>query len=196
MTNVGPALLLVPAAYLAGTFPTAQLVARRLGHDPSLEGSGNPGASNVYRLAGRRAGAVVFLGDMAKGAAAVGAGLLLGGRGLALAAGAAAVLGHVYPVTRRFRGGRGVATGAGMAAVLYPLPSLVLALVWFAVARTTGKASLASLAVAVGLPVAVVASGRPVWEFAIVVGLALLVAARHRDNIGRLRRGEERSLRS
>src|SRR5689334_17894800 len=109
---MSPTVVLVPLAYLAGMFPTARLVGGRTGHDPTHEGSGNPGASNVYRLAGRRAGAMVFLGDFAKGALAAGVGLAVGGRALGLACGAAAVAGHIAPVTRRFRGGKGVATAA------------------------------------------------------------------------------------
>src|SRR4051794_404859 len=115
---MGPAVVLVALAYFAGTFPTAALATRRTGHDPAQEGSGNPGASNVYRLAGRRAGAIVFGGDLLKGALAALAGLAAGGRALGLACGIAAVIGHIFPVTRRFRGGKGVATAAGMAVVL------------------------------------------------------------------------------
>ena len=191
---MGAASLLVHAAYLVGTFPTALVVARRAGSDPTREGSGNPGASNVYRIAGRRAGLAVFLGDFAKGAVAVLAGLAVGGRGLAMACGAAAVLGHCYPVTRGFRGGRGVATAAGVATVLFPLPSAAMAVVWIVVARRWHKASLASLLVAVGLPVLLVLTGRPMWEIVAVVGIAAVVIARHGGNIVRLLRGEERAL--
>jgi acyl phosphate:glycerol-3-phosphate acyltransferase len=188
--------VLLVAAYLLGTFPTAVLVARRLGHDPTREGSGNPGASNVYRLAGRRAGLAVFAGDLVKGALAAGVGLAVGGRPLALACGAAAVLGHVAPVTRGFRGGRGVATGAGVAVVLYPLLAVPIAVLWALVVRVSGKASLASLVVVVAVPVTLVLIGRPAWELAGVAGIAALVALRHAGNIGRLLRGEERSIRS
>src|SRR4051812_39921960 len=94
---VAPAALLV-LAYLLGTFPTARLVAGR-----AIEGgSGNPGASNAFRVAGARAGALVFAGDVAKGAAAAGTGLALHGRPLAFACGGAAVIVHCFPVTRRF----------------------------------------------------------------------------------------------
>ena len=114
------AWLLVVPAYLLGTFPTAILVGRREGRDPTQEGSGNPGASNTFRTMGRRAGAIVLAGDVAKGALAAAAGLATGHRAVGVACGLAAVLGHVYPVTRGFRGGKGVATGAGMAIVLLP----------------------------------------------------------------------------
>ena len=191
---MGVDLLRVLPAYLLGTFPTAAIIGRRLGVDPTREGSGNPGASNVYRLGGRRAGLAVFLGDLAKGALAAGVGLAVGGRPLAMACGAAAVVGHILPVTRRLRGGRGVATAAGMALVLYPVISAGLAVVWVLVARVFRQASLASLVVAAGLPVTLAVVGRPAWEIASVVAVAGLVVLRHRENIGRLVRGQERRL--
>lgn len=187
--------LLVPA-YLVGTFPTAMVVGRREGHDPSREGSGNPGASNAFRTMGRRAGAAVLLGDLSKGAIASGAGLATGNRAIAVACGLAAVLGHVAPVTRRFRGGKGVATGAGMVLVLLPVPALGLAAVWAIATKVMGAASAGSLAVAAGLPIAAVTVGRPIGEVAAFAACGALVIARHRDNISRLRRGDEPTLTS
>jgi glycerol-3-phosphate acyltransferase PlsY len=192
---VGADLLLAVPAYFVGTFPTAQVVAHRVGHDPTAEGSGNPGASNVYRVAGRRAGAIVLAGDVAKGVIATGTGLAVGGRRLALVTGTAAVLGHVFPLTRGFRGGKGVATAAGMAGVMFPAVSTLLAGVWLGVARGAKKASLASLAAAVGFPLGVAATGRPRSEVAVATALTAVVVLRHADNIGRLLRNEERSLR-
>ena len=186
---------LVVPAYLLGTFPTAILVGRSQGRDPTREGSGNPGASNTMRTMGRRAGALVLLGDLGKGAAATGLGWALGGRAVGVACGMAAILGHVVPVTRGFRGGKGVATGAGMALVVLPLPALLLGVLWGSVTKLTGAASAGSVAVAAGLPVAAAVSGRPIGEVAAFAGCGGLVLLRHRDNIDRLRRGEEASLR-
>jgi glycerol-3-phosphate acyltransferase PlsY len=191
---VAPAWLLVVPAYLLGTFPTAILVGRREGRDPTREGSGNPGASNTFRTMGRRAGALVLAGDLAKGALGAAGGLATGHRGVGVACGLAAVLGHVLPATRRFRGGKGVATGAGMAAVLLPVVALGLAVVWAVAVRVVGAASAGSVAVAVGLPAGAVAAGRPAAEVAAFAACGALVVARHRGNLGRLRRGEERSL--
>lgn len=188
------ALALVPVAYLVGTFPTAQLVARARGHDITREGSGNPGASNVYRVLGRGPGAVVFAGDIAKGALPALAGLVLWGHAGAYALGVAAVLGHVYPATRRFRGGRGVATAGGMAFVLYPLVSLGLLVVFGVVSRWTHRASVASITISVALPPLVWATGEDGWEVAVVAGLATLVLARHSANLRRLVHGEELRL--
>ncbi|MEY2446856.1 MAG: acyl phosphate:glycerol-3-phosphate acyltransferase, partial [Acidimicrobiaceae bacterium] len=102
MSSVVAATLVVVGAYVLGGFPTAALVGRRSGFDPAGAGSGNPGASNSFRLGGTRAGVLVLIGDVGKGALAAGAGLAVGGRGLGVAAGAAAVVGHVAPIGRRF----------------------------------------------------------------------------------------------
>ncbi|MEY2433358.1 MAG: acyl phosphate:glycerol-3-phosphate acyltransferase [Acidimicrobiaceae bacterium] len=188
------AALLVVGAYLLGGFPTAALVGRRSGFDPEGAGSGNPGASNSFRLGGARAGVAVLAGDIGKGAIAAGVGLGVGGRGLGVAAGAAAVLGHVAPVTRRFRGGKGVATAAGMVAVLEPIAAILGALAWAVVAALTRKAVLASIVMVVVVVAAIAITGRPGWEVAAFAGVAVVVIVRHRDNLERLRKGEERSL--
>ncbi len=184
---------MVPA-YLLGTFPSAALVGRWVGTDPTLTGSGNPGASNAYRTMGRRAGALVLVGDVCKGVVAAGGGLLLGGRAIGVACGLAAVVGHVLPATRKFRGGKGVATAAGMAAVLLPIPTLVLAGVWGVVAKVTGTASVASIVIAAAMPLAAAVVGRSLGEIAAFGACGALVLLRHRENIDRLRRGQEQSL--
>jgi glycerol-3-phosphate acyltransferase PlsY len=191
---VARALGLVPLSYLLGTFPTALIVGRATGHDPSAEGSRNPGASNVYRLAGRRAGAAVFAGDALKGVVATAVGRRAGGRALGTACAAAAVAGHMFPVTRGFRGGRGVATVAGMTLVLHPLVATALAPLWWGATRATGKASVGSLVTAAALPVGVRLSGRARWEQAAVAALAGLVVVRHARNLARLAGGKELSV--
>jgi glycerol-3-phosphate acyltransferase PlsY len=181
----------VVASYLLGTLPVALVVARRRGVDPTAAGSGNPGATNVARTAGRSAGALTLAGDVAKGALAAGIGWAVGDQTLAVVCGAAAVVGHVAPVTRRFRGGKGVATGAGMAVVAVPLAALVAAGCFVVVAVVWRYASLASMAGAVALPVAAAALGAPAAEVVALAACAALVVARHRSNIERLVRGTE-----
>jgi glycerol-3-phosphate acyltransferase PlsY len=188
------AALVVVGAYLLGGFPTAALVGRRSGFDPEGAGSRNPGASNSFRLGGARAGIAVLVGDIGKGAISAGVGLVVGGRGLGVATGAAAVLGHVAPVTRRFRGGKGVATAAGMVAVLEPVAAIVGVLAWAAVAALTRKAVIASIVMVIVVVAAIAIAGRPGWEVAAFAGVAVVVVVRHRDNLERLRKGEERSL--
>lgn len=185
--------VLVVPAYLLGTFPTALLVGRQGGRDLTREGSRNPGATNAFRMMGRRAGTLVLVGDLCKGALAAGMGLATGNRAIGVACGLAAVVGHVLPVTRRLRGGKGVATAAGMALVLVPLIAVVLAVVWVGAARLARAASVASIVIALGFPIGAALVGRPPGEVAAFAACGALVVARHRENIGRLRRGEERT---
>jgi glycerol-3-phosphate acyltransferase PlsY len=188
-------IVLVVAAYLVGTFPTASLVGARRGVDPSRAGSGNPGATNVYRTAGRRAGALVGLGDIAKGVVPTAVGLVVDGRSLAALCWLAAVLGHVLPITRLGRGGKGVATAGGGALVLHPLVALVLVVIFVLVVWRTRFVSLGSVVMAVGLPVGVAAAGRDAGEVVVAALIGVLVIVRHVENLRRLRRGEERPIR-
>jgi acyl phosphate:glycerol-3-phosphate acyltransferase len=185
---------LVPVAYLVGTFPSAGLVARTQGRDVLHEGSGNPGASNVFRLLGWKAGLVVLLLDLGKGAGAAGVGAAIDGHRGAFILGVAAVIGHVFPVTRRFKGGRGVATAAGVMAVIFPLETAVLGVVWFGIARGLRKASVASIVCAIAFPVIVAARDGSALDLAVTAGLAALVVARHLANVRRLVRGQELGL--
>jgi acyl phosphate:glycerol-3-phosphate acyltransferase len=187
-------LFLVPLAYLLGSFPTAALVARSTGHDILREGSGNPGASNVYRLAGWKAGLIAFVGDFAKGAIPSAVGLVLDGHRGAYLLGFAAVVGHVLPVMFRFRGGRGVATAGGTLAVIFPLITLGLAVLWFIIARGLRKASVGSIVVTVAFPVLVALTGNSWGDVVITSALALVVLSRHLPNLRRLFRGEEPGL--
>ncbi len=188
-------LLLIPVAYLVGTFPAAELVARATGHDVMREGSGNPGASNVYRLAGWKPGLVVLLADIAKGAIASAVGLILDGHRGAYILGLAAVLGHVAPITRRFRGGRGVATAGGVMIVLYPLIGVALAVLWFLLARVVvRKASVASIVAAAGFPIGVALTGNSWVDVAITGVLAAIIIFRHAPNLRRLVKGQELGL--
>jgi glycerol-3-phosphate acyltransferase PlsY len=187
-------LALIPVAYVLGTFPSAVLVARAGGHDVLREGSGNPGASNVARIMGWKAGLLVMLADFAKGALAAGAGLALDGHAGAYLLGIAAVLGHMLPVTRRFKGGKGVATGGGVLVVVFPLIVGALLAVWILVARVLKRASIASLLIAVAFPVAVWLTGGSTLDIAMTSTLAVVVILRHASNLRRLVRGEEHTL--
>jgi acyl phosphate:glycerol-3-phosphate acyltransferase len=167
------------------------MVARHKGIDITAVGSGNPGASNVARTMGARWGIAVFVLDGVKGTIPASVGLLLDARPGAYALAAAAVLGHMFPATRHLRGGKGVATSGGAFVVLQPVVFAILLAVWLLVRRITGKASLGSIAIALGLPVGVALAGSPGWEVAAGVGLAALVMLRHADNIERLMHGDE-----
>jgi acyl phosphate:glycerol-3-phosphate acyltransferase len=172
------------------------MVARSKGVDITAVGSKNPGASNIARTLGTWWGVLVFVLDGLKGAIPATVGLLLDSRPSSYAWVAASVVGHMFPITRRFKGGKGVATLGGATLVLHLIVSLVLLVIWLVVRRLTGKASLASLIIAVGLPIGVGLSGLswvgvPAWEIAAIIGLAALVFVRHADNIKRLIGGRE-----
>ncbi|MBW8895175.1 MAG: glycerol-3-phosphate acyltransferase [Acidobacteria bacterium] len=151
--------------YLAGSVPFAFLLARRAGIDVRVAGSGNVGAANVLRTTGAwRAVAVMGL-DVAKGAAAIIiVNLAAGGVSIAALTGAAAIVGHIYPVWLKFRGGKGVAVAAGVFSILSPIA--------------------ASLAASVFLIIVVVMSS----------AVAVLILFRHRANLRRLRLGTERRM--
>ncbi len=197
MSAVVTSGIVVVAAYLLGMFPTARLAGHWLGRDPTKEGSGNPGASNIYRLAGRRAGLVVMLGDMAKGAVPTIVALAIWGRGAALAAWLGAVIGHIWPVLPRLwgRGGKGAATTGGGGLVLEPIAGLLCLALFFAVAGFSRVAALGTLSVAVSYPALVAIFGWPFREVAVAVLVMGLVTIRHHSNLARLWRGTELQVR-
>jgi glycerol-3-phosphate acyltransferase PlsY len=145
----------------------------------------------VYRTAGRRAGGVVLVGDVLKGALAAGLGWLAGDHLLGVACATAAVIGHVLPVTRRLRGGKGVATYGGAVLVLFPLHGLVAGVAFALAAKVTRRVSVASLVIAIAVPVVVAATGAPGAEVALLGLITLVVVVRHGGNIARLARGTE-----
>ena len=192
-----PALGLL-AAYVLGSIPAAYVAGRLTkGIDLRQHGSGNLGATNVYRVLGPKVAAAVLLFDAAKGALPVVMlpRLLPSDRPLAwaIAYGVAAIAGHVRPVFLLWKGGgKGVATAAGVFAALVPVPALIATVLWAVVLWASGYVSLASLGAAAVLPVAVAVLTGPASPLFLV---SLLVGAfvfwTHRANIGRLRRGEE-----
>jgi acyl phosphate:glycerol-3-phosphate acyltransferase len=186
--------LLVPIAYLLGTFPSAILIARANGIDISTFGSGNPGASNVTRALGWRKGVWVYVLDAGKGALAAGLGLALDGRPMAYWCGAAAIVGHMFPVFRRFKGGKGVATGSGVLLIVQPILAPLAVGLWWVVSKATGKAALGSVVAVALVPIGLVVLDKPAWEFVAVAGLCALIVVKHTSNIVRIVRREEHSL--
>jgi len=192
-----PALALA-VAYASGSLPFAWLAGRAKGIDLRTQGSGNLGATNVFRVLGWKIGVAVFLADALKGALPV---LLLAPRiesprdpmVWAILVGIAAIAGHVRPLFLGFRkGGKGVATAAGVFFALAPLPMLVAFALFVVIVMATGYVSLGSLVSAAVLPAILVFTLGP---SSALFRVGLLVAAfvfwTHRANIGRLRRGEE-----
>ena len=198
MGDIGIAsVVVVVVAYLLGTFPSAELIASRYGKEITKVGSGNPGASNVIRELGWKAGMSVFLMDMAKAAIAVGIAWAVSGAQrdpLCYAAMCGAIVGHVAPVFRKFRGGKGVASGGGALFVLFPVVSGILFVSWFVISKLTRKASVASLAITIATPVGMVIDGAEIWELLVVLGVVLFVIIKHLPNIRRLKSRTEPSL--
>jgi glycerol-3-phosphate acyltransferase PlsY len=185
--------LVVVGAYLLGSIPFGYLLPRVLrGDDIRRHGSGNIGATNVWRVYGRWLGVPVAVLDVLKGLVPAALGLRLGGDWVGVLAGAAAMLGHARPVYLGFsKGGKMVATAGGVALALAPFAALGCAVVWLAVFALTRYASLASMLAAVALPVLCLALGSswPVVAFTALAALGVLVL--HRQNVRRLLRGTE-----
>ena len=187
-------VLIFVVAYGFGTFPSAAIVARKKNLDITKVGSGNPGASNVIRNLGWKVGLAVFLMDMSKAALAVG--LAWGVTGdrhdpLSYLSLFAAILGHSYPITRKFKGGKGVACGGGGMFVLFPLTSLILFTSWFVLTKTTHKASVASLTISVALPFGIFYEGAEAWEIGATLALVAFIIVKHLPNLRRLKTHEE-----
>ncbi|MCY3966962.1 MAG: glycerol-3-phosphate acyltransferase [bacterium] len=178
--------LLIVAGYALGSFPSAVLVGGYTGQDPSKKGSQNPGASNTYRVAGRWPAAWVLAGDVGKGVIAAGLGLAAGGYLLGAAVGAAAVLGHILPIARWRSGGKGVATCGGILLVLTPVVAAILLGIWGGTLALTKRAAAASLAATAAVPPAVAVQGWPASQVGIMIGLTVVVIARHHENIRRM----------
>jgi glycerol-3-phosphate acyltransferase PlsY len=181
-------------AYLIGTFPSASLVAARRGVEITSSGSGNPGASNVARTLGWRAGVVVFGLDALKGALATGLGWWLLGRPGGYVLGALAIIGHIYPIGRATCGGKGVATAAGVLAVLHPILGPIVVALWWVVTRVTRTAAVGSIVAVLSVPIGMVILGTATWEIAATLGIIALILLRHRSNIARLLRREEHRM--
>lgn len=184
-------VLLVPVAYVLGTFPSAVMVARSRGVDILAAGSGNPGASNVARVVGGRYGALVFALDALKGVLAALLGVAVTDGAWAYVFIAAVLIGHMFPVTRHLHGGKGIATAGGAMLVMHPIVSATLIVVWYALSRLTKKASIGSVVAIVGMPIGCALDGASWAELLAIIALGLLVLLRHAGNLKRLVRGQE-----
>ena len=185
----------IVAAYLLGAIPVALLAVRRIAHlDVRRIGSGNVGATNALRATTPAVGLLVALADAAKGAIAVWlARQAQASDGAVAIAAVASVVGHVAPIWLRFRGGKGVATASGAFAVLAPVAALAALLVFVGVVWATRLVSLGSLAATLAL-VGTVAWLEPLFVKEAAAAVAALIVIKHHANITRLRAGTERPL--
>jgi glycerol-3-phosphate acyltransferase PlsY len=188
--------LVVLLAYMMGSIPFALLLARRWGTpDLRMVGSGNLGAANVVRTSGMKAGVVVALLDVAKGALSVTLARYLSDQATApAAAGLAAIIGHIYPVWLRFRGGKGVATACGVFSVLTPSAVLPALTIFAVTAKATRYISLGSVLAALALPPLTYLAGSPSATVVAAFTASALILFRHRSNLMRWRRGDEPRL--
>lgn len=189
-------VVLIACGYLGGAIPFGYIAGRFAGIDIRTHGSGNTGATNVWRALGPRWGVPVLVLDMLKGFVPAMVGAQLYGDGTGVLAGGAAILGHAFPVFLGFGGGKGVATAAGTSLAVAPIAMLVLPVVFVAVLWLTRYVSLASLVVCALFPVLAVLLGEP-WPVLVygVLGAAA-ITWRHRANIARLRAGTEAKART
>lgn len=199
-------ILTLLIAYLLGSIPTGYLVAKARGVDIRKVGSGNIGATNVFRILGTPAGVFVLLADAAKGWAAVffAAKLLCawsypdaGAQALEwfrLGAGVASILGHNFTCWLRFKGGKGIATSAGVLLALVPVALLIALGVWIVVFACCRYVSLASISAAFSLPFTVWLGGESKTLVAVIATLAVLAIYKHKGNIQRLLNGTENRI--
>jgi acyl phosphate:glycerol-3-phosphate acyltransferase len=186
-------LLVVIIGYLCGSLCSAIIVSRIFSlPDPRVEGSQNPGATNVLRLAGKKYAAIVLLGDMLKGLVPVIIAKLLGAGPAALGFTClAAVLGHIYPVFFGFKGGKGVATAIGALLGLHFIMGVVIIATWLLVANFTRYSSLASIISLTLAPLFAIVSVGGLETFPPILFITLLILYQHRQNINRLIDGDE-----
>lgn len=189
-------IAVVTIGYFLGSVSFACIIAKKHGINILKAGSGNPGATNVKRVIGKKAGNICFALDFIKGCLASGFPLLpflnaqepnlLGLIGLA-----AAIFGHSFSIFLKFRGGKGVAVTMGGLAILLPAVFITGILTWLIVFYTTRYVSLASIAFGVSLPVTAIITYSAKSEIIFSLLLMLIILIRHRSNLKRLANGEE-----
>ncbi len=186
-------------SYLVGSIPFGLVFGKLIGVDVRSSGSGNIGATNVNRLLGKKMGLLTLLADALKAVLP----MVLVGWILqenpdvdlwVIMAGGAAFLGHIYPVYLKFKGGKGVATALGVFLYLAPVAVLAAAAAFVLIVSFTGYVSLGSICAAALLPVLLWQMGEPQVSVWLAVFVGSLIWLKHRENIGRLLRHEENSL--
>jgi acyl phosphate:glycerol-3-phosphate acyltransferase len=188
-------LALVVIAYLSGSIPTGVWLARRRGVDPRDIGSGNIGATNVARAAGKTAGFLTLAGDAAKGLLPILLANQLGlGDGARALVGLAAFVGHLFPCFLGFQGGKGVAVSLGILLGLAPLGIAVAVPIFLLTVAVSRYVSLGSILAAAVTPMVLAAFAYPMSITLLALVMGVSIAFRHRDNIRRLRFGTEARL--
>lgn len=188
--------LFIATAYLLGSLSSAIIVCRLMGlPDPREQGSGNPGATNVLRIGGKKAAAITLFGDMLKGYLPVALAVYVGlETSVVIYISIAAFVGHLWPVFFRFEGGKGVATLLGVLFGLDPVIGAFAGAVWLLIAKGLKISSLAALIAMTLAPIFVwYWTGYEAWTIG-VSAMSLLLIWRHKSNIQRLLSGEESAI--
>ncbi|MEK6790557.1 MAG: glycerol-3-phosphate 1-O-acyltransferase PlsY [Deltaproteobacteria bacterium] len=196
MPPLTPHYLLIVAAYLLGSVPTGVVVARLFGGtDPRTTGSGNIGATNVGRSAGKAAGIVTLIGDVLKGAIPVLLAFYLHPNAAFVSiVGIAVLVGHVFSVFLRFKGGKGVATACGVMLVVSPVATLIAIVVFVLIAALTRYVSIASMTAAIAIPVILVMLPGKAAFVPLGAAVCVLIIIKHRENVERLIQGRENKI--
>ena len=186
---------LIVFAYLLGSVPVGLLLSKIKGADPRAVGSGNIGATNVMRAAGKITGALTLIGDVLKGLIPVMIAFMLGeAKIIVTAAGLAAFLGHLFPVFLRFKGGKGVATALGVYLGLDPFAVLIAIIIFVLTISKWGFVSLGSLVGVAAMPLLLYFLSAPVQYIYLVLIIGALIFIKHKDNIRRLVAGTENKI--
>lgn len=185
-------ILAVVLAYLIGSISPSTLLARASGHDIKKEGSGNAGTTNTLRVLGKKAAIITLIVDIGKGILAVQLAYMISGPDAAMVAALAAFVGHVWPIYFRFQGGKGVAVAFGVILRLNWQIALLMAGILVVVVLITRMVSVGSITVAAVFPVVCWFMYRDFFFIGLI--MALLMIYKHKENIGRLMRGEENKL--
>ncbi|GAV22296.1 glycerol-3-phosphate 1-O-acyltransferase PlsY [Carboxydothermus pertinax] len=182
-------------AYLLGSIPFGYLTSKFLwGVDITKRGSGNIGATNVYRNLGPYPGAITALGDVGKGMLAVYLGFLLAGERGALTASFFVVIGHAYSIFLKFRGGKIVATTFGVLIMTSIKVALVVFIIWLVIMLLSRYVSLGSIVCGLSIPLVMLLFGLKVPQIYLGAFLGLMIFYRHQDNIKRLMAGTENKI--
>lgn len=188
--------LLIIAAYLIGSIPVGLIIGKLIWKkDLRRYGSHNIGATNAWRILGKKAGTLIFVLDFIKGQLGVLLGAcMVGLPGAMVVGGFFAMLGHMFPLFLGFRGGKGVSTSLGVIAALMPKITLIVFIVWLAIVLITRYVSVGSIVAAVLAPVLAAIFHEPTIYFLFVLLMAIFVVVRHKENIARLKAGRENKI--
>ena len=189
-------IVLVMGGYLVGSVPTGVILSKLFGaKDVRQEGSGNIGATNVYRVSGPKLGILTLLGDVAKGTIPVVLVCSLMDSEMWIAAVAfSTFLGHLFPIFLKFRGGKGVATALGVFLVIAPLVLPFVIVIFILVVRKWKYVSLGSLTASALLPIFICVTGYSIVYVDLSLMIGCLIVYRHWGNIKRLREGVEKKI--